>query len=248
MAFLYIANWKMNFTYTQACAFVTNNRDDLIELAQERTLILCPSHEALYPIAHHITNTPLVLGAQNCSMHHAGAYTGDVGAESLAGIGCTYCIVGHSEQRQYHHVSDREVAAQVERLLTHQITPIICIGETKGEREAGTTREILLQQLNLATDVLNQYNHTHPTVCIAYEPVWAIGTGIAAQASYLNDTFGWLHETCSELTTDVTYRFLYGGSINESNAQELKAINHVGGFLIGNASLDFKKFKNIVSC
>jgi triosephosphate isomerase len=246
--FLYVANWKMNFSCTQACAFIIDHYKDLVTLGQHHAVVVCPSYEALYPIAHHINKTPIKLGAQNCSMHHAGAYTGDVCAESLREIGCTYCIVGHSEQRHYRHITDREVAAQAERLMTHQITPIICIGETKEQYETQETRRVLLQQLNLVTDVLNQYNQARPTVCIAYEPVWSIGTGNVAQPSYLQDIFGWLHDTCSELTTDVTYRFLYGGSINEENAAQLKAINHVGGFLIGNASLDFKKFKNIVSC
>ncbi|MFI5332891.1 MAG: triose-phosphate isomerase [Candidatus Babeliales bacterium] len=248
MAFLYVANWKMNFTCAQAGAFITNHRDDLIELARQHELVLCPSYEALYPIAQHIANTPLHLGAQNCSMHHRGAYTGDVSAESLRELGCTYCIVGHSEQRHYHQVTDREVAAQVERLLTHQITPIICIGETQEQYKVHTTRETLLQQLNLVTDVLNQYNQTNLAIYIAYEPVWSIGTGVVAPITYLQEIFAWLHETCATLTTQVTYRFLYGGSINEDNAPALKSVNHLGGFLIGNASLDFKKIKNIVSC
>lgn len=238
----------MNFTCAQASAFITNHRNDLIELARQHEFVLCPSYEALYPIGQQIVNTPLHLGAQNCSMHHKGAYTGDVSAESLRELGCTYCIVGHSEQRHYHHVTDREVAAQVERLLIHQITPIICIGETHEQYKMQATREILLQQLNLVTDVLNQYNQTNPIVYIAYEPIWSIGTGVVAPITYLQEVVAWLHETSATLTTHVTYRLLYGGSINEDNARELKGINHLGGFLIGNASLDFKKIKNIVSC
>lgn len=246
--FSYIANWKMNVTCTQACNFINDHYDGLIELGQHHELIICPSHEALYPIAQRMSNTPIKLGAQNCSMHTSGAYTGDVSAASLRALGCTYCIVGHSEQRRYHHVTDQEVAAQVERLITNTIIPIVCIGESKEQYETGTTQTILMQQLDLVTDVLNHYNQLRPTCYIAYEPLFSIGTGVIAPMPHLQETFSWLHATCSELTTNVTYRLVYGGSINEENARELKTINHVDGFLIGNASLDFKKIKNIVSC
>lgn len=248
--FIYVANWKMNFTCTQASSFVTSHYADLVTLATTNTLILCPSYEALYPIAQHINKSLIKLGAQNCSPHHSGAYTGQVSAESLRDIGCTYCIVGHSEQRLYCHIADDDatIAAQVEQLILNKIIPIICIGETEQEYKAGTTQQVLGQQLDLITDVLNRYNQNSGPVYIAYEPIWSIGTGIVPEISYLKDVFSWLNTLCAELTTQVDYRFLYGGSVNEDNAATLKVVPHVGGLLMGNASLDFKKIKNIVSC
>jgi|SRR5579872_2777909 len=248
MPFLYIANWKMNLRHNAATAWVQTNHTHLKSLASgEKKIILCPSFDALAPIAHLVKNSPIALGAQNVSRHRDGAFTGEVSAQSLADLGCTYCIVGHSERRQHHHENDLNVAAKVERLLEVGITPIICIGETKEQHQAGETKHVLEKQLDFVVDVLNQMSGLKPKICIAYEPVWSIGTGQIPDANALIDTFTWLTTLIKDECPETQAQLIYGGSVNAENAAQLKEIDTIQGFLIGSASLDFQKFKNIVS-
>lgn len=248
LPFLYVANWKMDFTHEQAISFCAQHVQDLQKMKSAQSeIVLCPSFTELDAVSNQIKNTSIQLGAQNCSRHRAGAFTGEISAQTLKKLGCSYCIVGHSERRQYHHESNIEIAAKVERLIEVGITPIICIGETAQEYENKQTKVILEQQLDLVFDVLNNFNNDAPIIPIAYEPVWSIGTGTIASQEYLAEIFQWLFKTVPTFTKGIEYRYLYGGSVNEKNASEIKQIPHISGFLIGSASRDFQKFKNIVS-
>lgn len=243
--FLYVANWKMNSSFEQSLTFCTNNKNVLVQLSthSDTKLVLCPSFPALYPIAQLFINSSLFIGAQNCSEHAHGAYTGQVDALSLTQVGCTYCIVGHSESRASGETHE-QIGNKIIRLREQNITPIICIGETKIDYEQGKTYALLKEQLMSLVQAI----HPHDVCIIAYEPVWAIGTDITPSTEYLTKVFSWLREYCAKYLAGVTIRLLYGGNVNETDAAAFKKIPGIDGFLIGSASLDFQKLQKIVVC
>ncbi len=243
---LFVANWKMNKSFSQAVEFTKHNLEPLTELAAKPgcTIVLCPSFPSLFTLADICAPTMINIGAQNCSAYEKGSFTGQVSAQSLKDVGCCYCIVGHSEQRQYCGETNEEVAQKVGRLFEQNIEPIICIGESKEQYEKNKVFEILTAQLNPIFTIIAEYEKPFT---IAYEPIWAIGTGIIPQKEYLQDVYTWLSNQVQNNVSHKNWNLLYGGSVDESNVSELKSIKGVGGFLIGGASLDFQKFQKIVS-
>ena len=147
MKYLYVANWKMNLSFQQSINFCTNNSDALKQLSSAADIVLCPSFDALAPITQIFKNTNIAIGAQNCSEHKSGAYTGEVSALSLTELGVKYCIIGHSERRMYHHETTENIIKKIELLYANNITPIICIGETQQEFENNQTLMVLTEQL-----------------------------------------------------------------------------------------------------
>ncbi|HRN78382.1 MAG TPA: triose-phosphate isomerase [Candidatus Dependentiae bacterium] len=242
--FTYIANWKMQKSFHDAVDFCITHKTQLQELAQEAALILCPTFPALFPTAQHMHDTGVYIGAQNCSQHQHGAFTGQVDALSLFQAGCTYCLVGHSEQRNLFGESNEVVADKMLRVLENNMTPIICIGETQEQFHHKETYHILEAQLESALQKLIAYQNS--TFLIAYEPIWSIGTGIVPQIDYLNNLFSWLNQHIKTYAPTNPILLLYGGSVTDMNIRDLKQIPYVDGFLIGGASLDFKKLQNIV--
>jgi len=242
---LFVANWKMQLSYNQAVAFVNDNLSELDALAEPAhlTVVLCPSFDALAPIAQ-ITNRTHI-GAQNCAPHAAGPYTGEVQAHSLSQIGCNFCIVGHSERRQLFHETYSIIQSKIEQLLLNTIIPILCIGETEQERENKQTEKRLHEQLMPLFELLMRTNHA--TICIAYEPVWAIGTNRTPTPENLFTIITYLQTLCKKQAPQTTFIILYGGSVNEQNIISFNALSGIDGFLIGNASTDFQKLKKIVS-
>lgn len=190
----------------------------------------------------------LSLGAQDVSAHESGAYTGEVAAAMLADLGIGYVIVGHSERRQYHGESDATVAAKARQALKHGLTPIVCVGESRAERDAGRADEVVLGQLAGSLEGIEP-SDAH-SVVIAYEPVWAIGTGLTATAADAQEMSAAiraaLRERWPQLGSQV--RILYGGSMNPGNAAELLAKPDVNGGLIGGASLKLNDLLAIESC
>lgn len=202
---------------------------------------MCPSFDALAPITQLFKASNVYVGAQNCAAHQKGAYTGEICPQSIRECGAHYCIVGHSERRQHFGETNEVVAQKMELLLQNNVIPIVCIGETGQEYTDKKTYNILQKQL------LAIFNSAkNKKIYIAYEPLWAIGTGIAAKSDYLQNIFTWLQTYCSKVLCSDGYKLLYGGSVNDNNAQDLKKITCLDGFLIGGASLDFQKFQNIV--
>lgn len=239
--FLLVANWKMQLTYNQA----VNAARMYADYFGDVPFVLCPSFESLSAIKHELAKTRIMLGAQDVSAYPMGAYTGQVSAASLKELGCSYCIVGHSEQRTYNHETDSIIAQKVELLLMMGITPIICVGETAEQRDAGQTRDVVRSQLASLMPVLDQKSAI--TLYFAYEPVWAIGSGeqstvdhVAAVAEDIKDYF-------SPWDDSWKIRVLYGGGVTAETAREFRVMWGLSGFLIGGASIDFQKFKNIVS-
>lgn len=240
---LFVANWKMNKSYSASLNFCTTHKQALNELSKHADIVLCPSFVAIASMVSLLQNTTIHIGAQTCSTHQKGAYTGQVDTQSLKEAGCSYCIVGHSEQRRVNHLTNEDVAHQLQRLFDATIIPIICIGETKEEFQQHQAHGILDHQLNPILQVIKEYKQ--PFI-IAYEPIWSIGTGIIPDQAYLQDIFRWITQ---KLSRDLVsqWRLIYGGSVNPDSIEMLKGITTIDGFLIGDASLDFQKFEKIVS-
>ena len=247
-SFLFVANWKMQKSFEKECSFIRNNATHLGRLvSKDIDIVLCPSFVSLASMYTHLRDTNILLGAQDCSEHDYGPYTGQTSAWSLAQVGCTYCLVGHSERRQYNHDTNAAVARKVAQALAAKIRPIICIGETADEHQKRESLSIILEQLKPIFTKIKQSDIQETELCIAYYPIWSIGTGIIPSQSYLYDIFSELQTWCHNELPQVVFRFLYGGSINDLNVVNFYNISLINGLLIGSASLDFQKFKKIVS-
>jgi len=248
--YLIVANWKTQLPFDEALTYVKDHHKQFIDLGKQANtrIVLCPSFPALYPLKTILHDSEIYLGAQDCSPFKSGAYTGQVCAESLSQIECTYCIIGHSERRKYNQETNSEIADKAARLHERGIQPIICVGETKKEYDEKKTLVTLEQQLSpILTSIIDNQTWKLPFY-IAYEPVWAIGTGVLPSIDELNKTFDWLYNhTKHILGKEHIFGLLYGGSISDQNVTEVKAIPTISGFLVGGASLDFQKFNNIVN-
>lgn len=242
---MFVANWKMYLTYNESAKFIQKNHAILTEIAQDANIVLCPSFESLAFACEVIKPGAISIGAQDVSKYPSGAHTGQVSAQSLKEIGCSYCIIGHSERRAELYETDDIIAEKMVRLLEHDIIPIICIGETEDIYEAGNTIELLNKQLAPVVKTVQESKISH--ICIAYEPVWSIGAGKIPDAATLTTIFANLYKTVHTQLPRTHIKLLYGGSVNEKNTKKLADIDHIDGFLIGNASTDFQKFEKIVS-
>ncbi len=208
------------------------------ELDRKSTVevVVCPPYPYLEQVSTQLAGTSIAWGAQNISEHAQGAYTGEVSAAMIKEFGCRYAIVGHSERRQLYGESDAQVAAKFAAARAAGITPILCVGETLGEREAGRTEEVVGRQLGTILKNIDFGN-----ALLAYEPVWAIGTGRNATPEQAQAVHAFLR---ARLSTGV--RILYGGSVKAANAAAIFAMPDVDGGLIGGASLVVKEFLEIV--
>ncbi|WP_457442233.1 triose-phosphate isomerase [Roseateles sp. P5_E4] len=190
-----------------------------------------------------LTGTAITYGAQDCSSHEQGAYTGEVSSAMLADVGCRYAIVGHSERRAYHAESDQLVADKAKAALAHGVTPIVCVGETRAEREAGQTEAVVKRQL---AAVIHTLGHCCGEMVVAYEPVWAIGTGLTASPAEAQAVHAVLRAQLHAATDKSgVMRILYGGSVKADNAAELFSQPDIDGGLIGGASLKVADFAAI---
>jgi triosephosphate isomerase len=237
-------NWKMNGTRASVAALL----DGLLASAGEFGDVdaaVCPPHPFLGEVASRLGDGPLALGAQDVSEHASGAYTGEVAGPMLVDYGCRYVIVGHSERRAYHGESDAQVARKVSAAQAAGLVPIACVGETLEEREAGETEAVIGRQLDAILD--GPGVTALATAVIAYEPVWAIGTGRTATPEQAQAVHAFIRGRVAERDAGIAagLRILYGGSVKAANATELFAMADIDGGLIGGASLDADEFLNI---
>jgi triosephosphate isomerase len=243
---LITANWKMNNTVPESLRFVAAFTAEL-KTAGGVDVAIAPPFTALYSIGVALAETDFRLAAQNIFWEDSGAYTGEVSGVFLKDVGCTYAIVGHSERRQYFGETDETVSRRLAAALRHDMVPILCVGERLEEREAGRTWEIIERQLAGGLTGIDLRNARD--FVIAYEPVWAIGTGRNATPEQAEEVHGlvrkYLREKYGEATADRT-RILYGGSVKPSNSRELLTKPDIDGALVGGASLDPKHFAAIV--
>lgn len=246
----FIANWKMYLSVNDALQFATENYDELVALANtsHKKIILCPSFTALYPLTNIFKETKIHFGAQDCSPHNKGPFTGQICAKDLKAIGCHYCIIGHSEMRQYNYETQESIAKKLQHLIDQNISPVICIGENKSEYDQGLVFQVLNEQLKEVFSVIkkNRGNSEKLPICIAYEPIWSIGTGSIPDNTHLENVFTWLVAQCQHID-NAHWKFLYGGSVNQETIYRFENITHLDGYLIGSASLDFQEFKKIVN-
>jgi triosephosphate isomerase len=234
---LVVGNWKMN-------GGLASNARLLDRLASEwqpsegRSLAVCVPFPYLGQAQAALASTRIAWGAQDVSAQASGAFTGDVAAGMLVEFGCRYALVGHSERRQIHGESDSDVAQKAKATLAAGITPIVCVGETLGERDAGTTETVVKRQLGAVVDALGA---DLSKIVLAYEPVWAIGTGRTATPAQAQEVHAVLRAGLKKAgAPDVC--MLYGGSVKAANAAALFGMTDVDGGLVGGASLDADEF------
>jgi len=246
---LVAANWKMNLLREDAEGYCEALRAGLGEAESE--VLIFPSFPLLPAVAAGLLGSPVGWGGQDLHPDDAGAHTGDVSGPQLADAGCTWALAGHSERRHDHGEGDGLVARKVEAALRNGLTPLVCVGETKAERDAGETLELLRNQLEMALAPIAATGRPPRPFAVAYEPVWAIGTGDTATPEIAQEAHRHLRGVLAEgLGDDVARatRILYGGSVKPHNAAELIAQGDLDGFLVGGASLDAEEFLAIIRC
>jgi triosephosphate isomerase len=239
-------NWKMNKTVAEALDLV---RDLKLELAnvKEVDIVACPPFTALESVSKAILNSNIRLGAQNMSEHNVGAYTGEIAAGMLKEFSVRYVILGHSERRQYQKEPDALIAKKAAAVHTAALKPIVCVGETLAEREAGQMQKVLETQVRGSLAGLTEDQMVETIV--AYEPVWAIGTGKTATTAQAQEAHAFIRPLLAKMFKDTVarrVRIQYGGSVKPSNARELMSQPDVDGALVGGASLEARSFADIV--
>lgn len=226
---LIVANWKMNCLKADAERLLKQIKQNL---AGNNDIVICPPYTMLSLAETSFIGSNIKLGAQDCSLNENGAFTGDISAKMLTDLNVEYVILGHSERRAYHNESNELVKKKAETAIKHNIKPIICIGETLDERKAGKTKDVVLEQINKRLPDSSNY-------VIAYEPIWAIGTGLTPSLDEIKE----IHDFIANKKPNI--KILYGGSVNENNCNEIAKVDNVSGFLVGGASLVAEKFNVI---
>jgi triosephosphate isomerase (TIM) len=239
---LVMGNWKMNGTLAEARALATAVRDGL-KRPRGVEVVLCPPFTALAAVADILGSGPIRLGAQSCHWEASGAYTGEISPIMLADVGCRYVLVGHSERRREMGETDEQINRKVRSALAHGLTPVLCVGETADERRQGLTFTTVEGQLRAG--LAGMTGDAIVKAVLAYEPMWAIGTGVNATPAQAAEVHGYLRGLLSELTSkeaSQTIRILYGGSVKPENADTLAAEPEIDGALVGGASLNAQGF------
>ena len=234
-------NWKMNKTPREGKTFIIEVASSL-PIINNVNVIFCPPFTGLYNID---ISPPYYLGAQNCFYKGQGAYTGEISIEMLLECNVEYVIIGHSERRHIFHENNELIGKKMSKVINAGMKPILCIGETIVEMNNGKTYDIIEEQIIKGLTKVKSLDN----IIIAYEPVWAIGTGLTATVEKINETHSHIRKTLACLYTNNNsdrIPILYGGSVNSENANELISIDGVNGFLIGGASLDVIKFTDVV--
>ena len=240
---LIAGNWKMNGNLAANDALVKAIIAGLG--AQTCDVAVCVPAPYLAQLQALLQGSPVLLGSQDVSAHESGAYTGEVSVGMLKEFGVRYCLVGHSERRQYHGETDVVVAAKAQRALAAGLTPIVCVGETLAEREAGQTEEVVKRQL---AAVIHANGHCISEIVVAYEPVWAIGTGKTASPEQAQQVHAVLRAQLKAASSHADgIQILYGGSMNAANAAQLLTQPDIDGGLIGGAALKASDFLTIIA-
>ncbi len=240
-------NWKMNKTVEEASAFA----EALLGLSPNTTeieIILCPPFISLYPLSQKLINTNIKIAAQNLHWEAKGAFTGEISAPMLKAIPCQYVICGHSERRHLFGETSQDIGKKVKSSLQYGLRPILCVGETLEEREAGQTEAVVFEHLSQGAFHLTQ-EEVRLTV-VAYEPVWAIGTGKAATPQDAHQVIAFIrHQLAVQFNQEIaaTIRILYGGSVTSQNARAFLKQNSIAGLLIGGSSLDPQELLKIIN-
>ena len=230
----FVANWKLNGNLQFIDQFISNIS---LPNASSKCVVICPTAIHLDYLSKN--KNGFYVGAQNVSEHEEGAYTGEISVRSLVETNVNFCIVGHSERRQIFKEKDQDINLKSERLIANNVIPIICIGETLEQKEKGITNTVLEEQLMNSIPSSSTFENT----IIAYEPVWAIGTGLTPTIDEIDETHRFIRSHNDKFNK---YKILYGGSVKASNAKEITHLANVDGALIGGASLKSEEFTKII--
>ena len=241
-------NWKMHTTFAEASILVEGLKKALAATTTNRQVVVCPPFTGLSTVTDLVADTDIAVGAQNMYFEEKGAFTGEVSPVMLSDIGCEYVILGHSERRQYFGETDETVNKKIKTALRFAMTPIVCVGESLEQREADETEAFITTQIDAGLAGLTA--DEVKTIVIAYEPIWAIGTGRTATSAQAEEVCAFIRKRIATLfgadAADCV-RVLYGGSVKGSNAAELLAEADIDGALVGGASLKADDFMAIIT-
>ena len=236
-----IANWKMNKNFDESGDFLNQLKDKDLSVSDSE-IIICPSFMSL--VFGYKKNEKISFGSQNVSSFKKGSYTGEVSIDMLENAHCDWVIIGHSERRKLFHENDEDIANKMNLVYKSSLNPILCIGESLKEKNNNKTNTILDKQIKLGLSKIDF--KVQKDILIAYEPIWAIGTGVAAELDIIEKNMRLIKKIINNINTNnCNIYLLYGGSVNEHNASEIFALNDVNGFLIGSASLEVESFYGI---
>ena len=238
-----IANWKMNFNNNNSINFINKfNEFDIDE--SNVTIIVCPSFTSLSDMNKLNKNNNFKLGSQNVSIYEKGSYTGEISIDMINDFNCKYSIIGHSERRKYCNEDNNIISQKFDLLHKSNIIPIVCIGETLSQRNDNSAFKVIEEQLT--TLLKNKNINISKEIIIAYEPVWAIGTGLSADIDTIRTMHLHIKNSIEKIIpNNCNIHMLYGGSVNENNAADIIKVDYVDGFLIGSSSLEPEKFYKI---
>ncbi|HRP01731.1 MAG TPA: triose-phosphate isomerase [Candidatus Kapabacteria bacterium] len=242
--FLIAGNWKMNLSFQEAINLSSNINNDYEAKMLHSDVLICPPTIWLQAIRSKLAGSKIQIGSQNCFYEDKGAFTGEISITMLEDINIQYSIIGHSERRHIFLENDKLINLKLKALLNSTVNPILCIGETLEERQSHKTFQVLEQQISKAFDDIN--NEDLLRVTLAYEPVWAIGTGVSASSEQAQEVHSFLRNFINDNYGISDNRILYGGSLNENNAEELLKMPDIDGGLIGGASLKLNSFVTII--
>ena len=238
-------NWKMNNSGEEGVSFVGKIKNRILDKAEAK-VIFCPPFTSLFSIVKTLNGTDFGVGAQNAHFEVEGAYTGEISVGMLKSTGVQYVILGHSERRHIFGETDVWINKKIHAVLNAELVPIFCIGETLDDRKSNQTTQVLENQINLGLQGMDSIDPVK--MIIAYEPVWAIGTGETASSDQVARAHGYIQSILERMFGQIAHEvpILYGGSVNENNATELIQTDGVDGFLVGGASLKEESFCRIV--
>lgn len=240
---LVMGNWKMHGSFASNQQLLSQLLHGLGEAHAHSDIVVCAPHPYLPQLQESLKSTPIQWGAQNVNAHEQGAFTGEVSATMLQDFGCGWVLVGHSERRALYGETDADVLAKTRATITAGMTPVVCVGETELEQAAGQTEAVISRQLEA---IVKMDSTLLSRVVIAYEPVWAIGTGKSASPEQAQAVHAYIRSLLTQHNA-AEVRVLYGGSVNASNAAELFAMPDIDGALVGGASLKAVEFLSIAA-
>lgn len=240
-----VGNWKMNGTKEEAQKLSVGFLKRIQEAQRPLPhIVLCPSYPYLLPVHEILKNSPIQVGAQDCHYEKCGSYTGDVSIYQIADVGCKYVLVGHSERRHHHKEGSPIIRKKMEGAIKLKVRPILCVGESGDERQRGQAFSVVESQIKV-----DMPDHFAPNeVIVAYEPLWAIGTGKLPSSKEIEEMMGFIkHLLSQKVLGGALVPILYGGSVNEINAKEILSIPNVDGLLVGGASLILEEFWHVIN-
>lgn len=244
---LIAGNWKMNNTVSNSSVLAEELIKFMKDYKKEREVLICCPSTSLYALSKITHNSNVKLGAQNMHYEEKGAFTGEISPLMIKDIGVEYIIIGHSERRQLFGESDELINKKITSAIKHDLKPILCVGETLEQREANIEKNIIKSQISKGLKDIEVNDITN--IVIAYEPIWAIGTGRTATSEQANDMVSYIRDIIKELydeNTSNNIRILYGGSVKPGNASDIMAQSDIDGALVGGASLKADDFKQII--